>query len=540
MGTHRWGRFALACAVLAACDGSSAPDAGAPEDGGATGPLVVTTTSGPVEGGTRGEVHAFYGIPYAAPPVGDLRFRAPAPVVPWTEPRDATQLGAYCPQREPIPPLAVRGAESEGCLELNVFTPALAPAAPLPVLVFFHGGAFTLGAATTELYEGDRLAARGAVVVTVNYRLGYAGFLAHPALDAEAGGSSGMYGILDQQAALRWVRDNAAAFGGDPSRVAIFGESAGALSVCVHYFSPGSRGLFAAAISQSGSCFGSSTSVIGPADRAAARARGVEHATALGCPGTDAAAASCLRALPIDTLVDALSTTGFTLGGDAAYGVLSMGPNVDGTVLPDAPEVLVASGAHAGVPYLLGTNRDEGTFFSDDATVTTEEAYAAWVRGFWPEHADAILGLYPVATHGSPLAAYDVVLRDLAFACPTRELARGLSAGGVPVYLYELNHTNAAAVMLGLGVSHGVDLLYVFGNAPLPFARPSAAERNLTESVQAYWTGFAAARDPNGVAAVAWPRHDASDAYLELNDPSVPSTAYYRDACEALAAATAP
>lgn len=529
--------------LAGACDSSNPSDAGpsdaAAADAGEVGPPQAVTLAGAVVGVTRGGAHVFYGIPYAAPPVGDLRFRAPSAPAPWSEPRDATSPGAFCPQREPTAPLDPRGGESEGCLELNVFTPDLDPAEPLPVMVFFHGGSFTIGAANSELYDASALAARGVVVVTVNYRLGLAGFLAHPALDAEADGSSGMYGILDQQASLRWVRDNAASFGGDPSRVTIFGESAGATAVCLHYFAPASRGLFHAAISQSGGCIGEGDLLIGAASHDAARVRGVEVATELGCAGTDAAAAACLRALSADALVDAIRV-GSLPEANLTYGVLAVGPNVDGTVLTDSPVASLASGEHAAVPFLVGTNRDEGTFFSDDALITTELELATALAQLVPGHGDDLTALYVPADHGSPLAAYDAAVRDLGFACPTRALARGLAEDGVDVYLYELNQTNAGAVALDLGVMHGIDLLYVFGNTPLPFTRPSAAERNVTESMQSYWTRFGATGDPGGEGAGAWPVFDASERYLELAEPPVPRTEPHRAACDALWAALAP
>ncbi len=525
--------------LVSACGGGSAVDAGVPPEdagvdaGGDPGPEVMTT-GGPVEGITGSSGHAFYGIPYAAPPIGDLRFRPPEPATPWTEPLDATAPRSHCPQR-PSGLLNPRGDATEGCLELDVYTPDLEPAEPLPVMVFIHGGAFVFGSSNDPIWDAARLASQGAVVVSVSYRLGIAGFLAHPALDAEADGSSGMYGILDQQAALRWVRDNAAAFGGDPERVTIFGESAGAISVCVHYFAPGSAGLFHRAISQSGSCLDGPGWGLGVADGAAARARGLETAATLGCPGEAAAAAACLRGLSIDALLDAQAALGDG-AADPVYGVLAIGPHVDGTVLPDRPSALLASGAHADVPYILGTNADEWTLFSDDALVPDEASYEAEVRRQFGDRADALLALYPASGYATPLAAYDALMRDQAFVCPTRATLRGLTSAGVTTRTYQVRQSNAVVEAMGWGAAHAVELLYVFGNFELPFARPSAAERNVQAAMQGYWTRFAATGDPNGAGAPDWPAFDTTDEpYVIFADPITTDTALGRDVCDAAA-----
>jgi para-nitrobenzyl esterase len=524
-------RIAAILAALVGCGGGTVQQ----DDAGADvvtppAPPVVATRSGPVRG-TRDDdgMHRFFGIPYAAPPVGPLRFRPPQEAQPWTEELDASEPRAFCPQRS-SPLLPPRGAQQEDCLELNVFTPELEPTTPLPVLVFVHGGAFTIGGGNPSAYDGERLARRGAVVVTINYRLGLLGFLAHPALDAEAEGSSGMYGLLDQQAALRWVRDNIAAFGGDPARVALFGESAGAISVCHHYVMPGSRGLFASAISQSGVCLRGPTA---PASRTAARDRGVALATALGCPGTDAAAAACLRALPDTMLVEAIGGLRPATEPDTGYGILAIGPNVDGVVLPDTPDALFAASNHAAVPYILGTNLDEGTFFSDDDMLTSPESYEAMVSWIAADRAETLLANYPVASFETPLEAYDVLFRDVVFLCPTRMLARTLTATGHDVYAYQLVQTNATADALGFGVMHGLDLLYLFGNYEPPFTRPTDAEARVRDAMQGAWTRFAASGDPNG-DGVAWPVFDESEPYLSIGDPLTTVTALERTRCDAI------
>lgn len=514
-------------------------DAAAPTDSAVPDaslqPATVETSDGPVRGTvTRAGALAFYGIPYAAPPVGLHRFGPTLAPERWTEPLDATQPRASCPQPSNTI-LPVRGEQSEDCLEVNVFTPTVERAASLPVMVFIHGGAFTIGSGNSLIYDGSRLALLGNVVVTLNYRLGLAGFLAHPALDAEMDGSSGMYGMMDQQAALSWIRNNAAQFGGDPTSITIFGESAGALSVCLHYVMPSSRGLFARAISQSGSCVGRASSLVAPADHAAALARGEAIATALGCPGTGPSAAECLRALPIESLVDAIPAAAPGMG-DPAYRALTMGPNVDGAVLPDTPERLIASGDHAAVPYLMGTNLDEGTLFTDDASLETAESYDAWARALTGDIAADVLALYPASDFDSPLAAADAVFRDLAFVCPTRALARSLTAGGVDVRVYQLVQTNGAAESLMLGTPHAIDLLYVFGNFALPFEPASPSEMRVRDTMQGYWTRFAEAGDPNGDDAFPWPVFGADEQHVVIGDPVTSGAALGREQCDAIAA----
>ena len=309
--------------------------------------LTVTIDTGAVHGALTGDVRHFLGLPYAAPPVGDLRFRAPQPAEPWAGVREAIEPGSQCPQTlSPAGP-----SNDEDCLFANVWTPT--GAHDLPVMVWIHGGAFLFGSGSDKFYDATLLADRGVVVVTLNYRLGAFGFLAHPALrtDDPAFPTSGNYGLEDQRAALEWVQRNIAAFGGDPTRVTLFGESAGGYSTCVQYLSKRSHGLFEAAISESGLCGATLLEV----PRATAEAQGVALGTALGCPGTDAAAIACLRGKSVAEVMAATALPSATdqLPGGPAYQpevLPNVLPNVDGYVIEQPLREAFAAGGYEPRP----------------------------------------------------------------------------------------------------------------------------------------------------------------------------------------------
>src|SRR5690348_11027687 len=350
---RRAGLAAACCASLAAltlaAPGASAAKATAAAVWG-SGPIAITS-DGAVRGTTAGAVDEFLGIPYAAPPTGNLRWRPPQPPARWRSVRDATQFGPSCPQ--PPSPFLAPGPFSEDCLYLNVYTPALhdrdgdqrlqhgRDGDGRPVLVWIHGGGLTQDASRN--YDPAKLAADGVVAVTINYRLGALGFLAHPALASRPGGPAGNYGLMDQQAALRWVQHNIEHFGGDPDNVAIAGESAGGLSVLDHLVSPGSRGLFHKAIIQSGAF------ALNQQPLAAAETAGQAFATAAGCPGQTAQTAACLRHLPVDDLV--------------SPNFIEIPGVVDGKVLTEPIGTALAAGRFARVPVLNGTNHDEEAIF---------------------------------------------------------------------------------------------------------------------------------------------------------------------------------
>lgn len=461
-------------------------------------PAVVVTRDGAVRGTVTADHRVFQGIPFAAPPVGNLRWRPPQPATPWTGVRDATAPASPCPQ-EPVAvlpgPSNRAGSLSEDCLYLNVWTPATHSTTARPVFVWFHGGSNVVGAGSD--YDGSLLAARGIVVVTVNYRLGALGFLAHPALSADSPDrASGDYGLLDQQAALRWVRDNIGAFGGDPRQVTIGGESAGATDTCAHLVSPTARGLFVRAVQQSGSCVSGGAS--SPPTLAEAQAAGQRFAASVGC-AEPATAAACLRAVPVSRLLDAEAASAW-------------GPNLGPSVLPVAPAVAWAIGQANEVPVLNGSNHDEYRFFTSvnidftGAGPLTPATYAARVGEEFSGAAEAVLAEYPVSAYATPNLAYATLKTDQVFACRARADAI-LYGASEPVFAYEFDDPQAPPFVddpnLPQGAFHAAELAYLFVGLPLT----SPQQRHLSEVMVGYWSRFIATGDPNGHGQPTWPRY---------------------------------
>jgi len=461
----------------------------------ATGPCAgdaVTTADGCVRGKREGDVVVFRGIPFAAPPVGALRWRPPQPPAPWTV-RDAFAFGPSCPQLQS--PLNAGLIANEDCLTLNVWSPA--GAAKLPVMVWIHGGGLVAGGAAQPTYDGAHLAAGGKVVlVSINYRLGPLGFLAHPAL------SSGNLGIHDQIAALRWVQREVAKFGGDPASVTIFGESAGGESVCALMASPLAKGLFARAIIESAQCvsYGKALRPLHTGQPEGAEEQGLRVAKAAGCPGSDAAAAACLRGKSPDELLRAAPPALGFLGKGEHYGL-----TVDNTLLPDAPSAALAAGKLAEVPLIIGTTKDEATLFTSGLKLRLPAVYKAVVRKLFPGAADRILDIYAPDRFGSAKQAFDALVTDLVFACPARRTARTLAAHKQRVWRYLFTVARDPT----LGATHGSELGFVFGTVK----SPSAAEAALSQKLQSAWTQFAHTGDPGA----GWPAYSPDrDVYLEL------------------------
>jgi para-nitrobenzyl esterase len=498
-----WRITTVLCCLIVGCaaPSSRAVPGGADSGGGASD--VVRVSTGLVRGLTAGGVRSFRGIPYAAPPVGARRFAAPAPPDAWAGERDATEFGQPCPQ-----PAAGGVVGDEDCLDLNVWAPAEVEA-PLPVLVFLHGGDNYFGSATGRtsdgLYDGSAMAAAGAVVVTFDYRLGALGFLAHDALAED--GATGNWALLDQIAALRWVADNIAAFGGDPDRVAIFGQSAGSYDACALVTSPLAGGLFRGAIMQSGPCW------IPPA---ADVERGVaETLAAVGCAAaTDVAA--CLRAVPAEGLA-AVPVSATDLDGLHKF----FYPVVDGRVLLEPPLTALEAGRFPSMPLVFGTNRDEMTTLMPTLHVTTAAAYHAVVVAVVGEdRAIAVENEYIADAVLSYDRALFRMMGDLFFHCRVRQGARAAAAAGAPVWRYSYEHTIEEGDIDGVpidlfGAGHGLELIVLFRDH-LDWWQPDAAETELSAAMMDAWRALAA----DGTVGDGWPRYDAAtDPYLILDTP---------------------
>lgn len=517
--------------LAAACGPRGDPGIELPEGAAAE----VRLDAGRVRGTRLGRLRVFLGIPYAAPPIGALRWRPPSPPPPLHGVLDATRAGPVCPQLDrarrgdptaPADDAPVRGEED--CLRLNVW--AHADARIRPVMVFVHGGGFQQGSGTQSSYEGSTLARNGeVVVVTLSYRLGALGLLAHEAFAAaDARGSAGDYAIRDQLAALRWVREHIAAFGGDADNVTIFGESAGAVSVCALVASPLGRGLFRRAIAQSpGGCDNWPTLRQGVRGGLSGFARGAEIAAAAGC-GDPRDAAACLRAKDAATLVRA-GTRGERRNGLPVYS-----PVIDGVVLVgDAPSRLRA-GAN-DVPLLVGSNADESAAFAGSREVPDEASYERAIREVAGPRAEAVLSVYPPRALGEPRETFLRAFTELSFTCPAETLARAAAQGPEPAYLYHFLHRPPGPVGRIMGAFHGIELSYLFGVFPMGWSPPED-DRRVMHLVQSAWTSFAHAGIPRTVPA--WrPYRVEAPAVLALDTRPVLASDVTQGRCARLRAA---
>ena len=455
--------------------------------------------SGLLQGTVEDGLAVYRGVPFAAPPVGDLRWREPWRPLPWTGVRAASEYGRACMQSNPA--IANLPPPSEDCLFLNVWTPDVHASQRLPVMVWIHGGGFVAGTPAERLYHGEWLAKKGVVIVSVSYRLGVFGFLAHPQLSAEsAHHTSGNYGLLDVIAGLEWVRKNIAAFGGDPGRVTIFGESAGAIAVSQLCASPLAKGLFQAAISESGGSFGPVRAAGGPGENMqplqVAEQDGRAWAQSLGASGLKE-----LRAMPAERL----------LGAAQRQRGLSW-PVVDGWVIPDDQFKLYQSGRYNDVPVLIGYNSDEGATFGVPAS---QDAYVQSVHERYGRFADKLLIAYPGGESPAAKKTARDLTRDTAFGWQTWSWARlQTRTGKSRVFLYYFDeHPSYPALSprAGFGTPHSEELPYVFRqlrehNRPAPTPQDEA----LSAMLRTYWTNFARTGDPNGPHLPKWPNFSDS------------------------------
>lgn len=466
----------------------------------------ITTDKGSIVGTTVGNTRVFLGISYAKAE----RFKPPQPADAWTEAKGQT-LGPACPQLSQSSPTGFVG--NEDCQNLNIWAPTGAPVHDRPVLVWIHGGGFQFGSGGDPQYDGKVLSeASGAIVVTINYRLGALGFLAHHALRTEdpAHPSSGMYGLEDQRAALAWVRDNIAAFGGDPNRVTLFGQSAGAMSVCFHMASPLSAGLFHRAIMESSGCW------LGPSTTTTeAETMGDAVVITVGCSGAGNVP-TCLRSTPTIQLLAARPPVAtFTPQG------LTWWPHIDGWNLPENPETRLQSGNFNVVPTLLGTNENEGTPFTRVLRTPVDDL-TALMNAYFPGHGAAIAGRYLNAGYPTPMLAAEAAIGDGIFTCPTRRTARSISQAGANTYLYRYTHPAATPFQaFGLGAFHGSEIAFIFRNPYLGInvnSDGNATAQQLSTQMMGYWSHMAQHGNPNGRGSRPWKKYvSATDEHKVLD-----------------------
>jgi para-nitrobenzyl esterase len=472
------------------------------------GPLAATAT-GAVRGLANGAVDEFLGIPYAAPPVGALRWQPPQPAAKWSGVREATQFAPHCPQSaSPFGQASI----SENCLFLNVFTPSHhVPGSHNPVMVWIHGGALVTG--ESDDYNPAKLVADGVTVVTINYRLGALGFLANPAL-ADAKGQSGDYGLEDQQAALRWVQRNIASFGGDPRNVTLFGESAGGLSTLSQVASPQARGLFQKAVVESGSYN------LTQASLSSAEAAGEAFATKAGCASQTAA---CLRSLPVSTILASENAAGYT-------------PNINSEVLPESLGTAFATGKFNRVPIVNGTNHDEWRLFvavseleGNPVTAANYQSMISSTLGVPPAAAAVIATEYPLSAFASPSLALGAVGTDAIFACPALTIDQSVSRF-VPTFAYEFNDENAPEnflppVSFPYGAPHASEIQYLMDLPTAAFPGTlSTQQQQLATTMKGYWTNFAKRGFPSSVGTPSWPLFNNLTQKMQSLVPPAPQT----------------
>jgi para-nitrobenzyl esterase len=486
----------------------------------------VKVESGVLEGPANSDrsVRVFKGVPYAAPPVGNLRWKEPQPPATWKGVREADAFGARCFQPSLFSDMVFRDAGmSEDCLFLNVWTPVTAR--QLPVLVYFHGGGFGAGSGDEPRYDGENFARKGVVVVTVNYRLGVFGFLAHPELTAESPHqASGNYGMLDQAAALRWVERNIAAFGGDPKKVTIGGESAGSFAVSALMASPLSRKLFRGAIGESGAMFSTGTGTLAAQPLATAEYSGVEFAAAAG-----AKSLAELRVKTADDLVRVSSP-----GGQVRFT-----PIVDGYFLPDTPVSIYSQGRQSHVPLLAGWNADEvrmGVLMANPKP--SAETLAARLGAAFGDQADAALKLYPASNDEEALrSAGDLASDQFIDYCTWKWIDLQVKTSKAPVYRYQFDR----AVPLPAGMpdrgmkglaGHSWELEYVFGALDSKQAAWQPEDRKTSEIMAEYFANFIKTGDPNGESLALWPAFGKSHEVMHLDAASHRAPEEHRDRYE--------
>ena len=467
--------------------------------------LQIKTDKGKVEGtlAADGKVRVFLGIPYAAPPVGNARWKEPQPAEKWRQTRPATAFGARCMQPTLYADMIFRDpGQSEDCLTLNVWTPAKDKRANLPVMVWIYGGGFTTGGTSEPRQDGEHLAQKGVLVVSMNYRLGIFGFFAHHELAAEsAHHAAGNYGLLDQAAALAWVKRNIAAFGGNPDNVTLFGESAGSFSVSAQMASPLSKDLIAHAIGESGGAFGRGGLSFPPMEKAERE----DEAFAAKVFGQSDLAS--LRDLSADRLLTAANTPG--------SGAPRAAPDIDGYFLPESVSEIYAKGNQAHIPLLAGWNKDEGTSTVVNASSKpTIQSFREMAEKTYGQDAPAFLKAYAASTDDEILRVAEDFAGDQFIAFSTWEwMDAHVKTGGQPVFRYRFDRPSPGDPNhpVSAGAFHSDDIEYVFGNLDSRRgAKWTSEDYKLSSLMQTYWTNFARTGDPNSAGIPAWPSYSSA------------------------------
>lgn len=526
--------------VLAVGCGQPEVETGPPPIVTLSGEAPVSVTGGQIQGSpsaTNSDVIAFKGLPFAAPPVGDLRWQPPASVVAWDGVRDASAAGPICVQD---------GGQdlqlSEDCLFLNVWAPREV-FEPLPVMVWIHGGGYFGGSGSTSLYDGTSFASKDVVLISINYRVNVFGFLAHPTLSAESPhDASGNYGLMDMVAALEWVRDNAETFGGDPNRVTIFGESAGAGAVMSMMLIPQSEGLFHRAIAQSNWVDGWDRQLRSSmGDWPSDEAQGVQVAEALGAIGDNALAT--MRAATSGEVSEAARAGAGNAFIRAGY---VWAPNVDGWVIPDDPLLMYQNGRQHNVPLITGMNGNEGSLMTRQMEIDDALSFHSHVRTVYAGVADQAIALYNPTSPDTAKAAMDHLIHDMYFVGPVRTQATAHVKVTSPVWLYHFTRVPPTDWGSTLGSHHAAELTYVFGTMTPRGTSPAEAplglttegdwtdtDRELSEAMMNYWVQFAATGDPNREDLSVWPEFiGLTDEHLTFGDSVTSDAGLHNDGAD--------
>jgi para-nitrobenzyl esterase len=518
-------------------------------------PLSGSTLAVHVEGGEiRGEsidvngtkVRTFRGIPFAAPPIGDLRWRPPQPVKPWEGVRQSVAFAPACLQPLDLSYGHVFKQQSEDCLYLNVWTASKDDAEKKPVMVWIHGGGNTIGGASAPFYDGRYFAVNGVVLVSIQYRLGVLGYLAHPALTDEAKQrdgrpTSGNYGLMDQIAALKWVQANIAKFGGDKDCVTVFGESAGAANITFLMASSVAKGLFHRAIAESGH-FGENTLLLdrdsGRTNKSAHR-NGIDFARKLGIIGEDAQAIKSLRELPAEKILSvSVSITSGLGSGTAGERPFRFGPVVDGYILPLPPDEVWASGQMHRIPFIAGSLLDDGSVFSRANPIKGIIGYQLTLRMIYGSESARAMEIFPAKNNEEVGAAVHRLLTMMAFRAPARRLVRWIEAAGGDSWLYHFSRNPRVGKTAREGVYHGLEVPYVFNTLS---ALVGETDRAIAKDMLQRWVTFAKYGDPDGKKDIAnqispfWPRYrKVADEHLEFADKIRIESGLDKEACDFL------